>query len=396
MKKLLIATAALAMVAGTAQAQSSVTAYGRLDAGYKDYTTTTAAGVKTQTNALGYSAFTSSRFGVMGSEDLGGGLKAGFVVEGNIADAVGTTGSNNATAFNFGRQQYLTLSGNSFGTLLVGKTDSLVKQVFDSYDAGFSNNLTGAYDGFGTSATEITGSNVIGNRRDQVARLTLPKFGNFEATVGMLKSDVDTTSAAGVKTTVEDESGYELGAKYAAGNLSLQAAYRNTDSKSPEVAGTAGNCIAAGGTITQITAAADCASGLTRLSGAKTVAAADNTTESTAVGASYNFGPVVGFVQYFDQEVKANLAGTKVKEDAYTVGARVPFGKATLFASYTDGEKTSATNVKTDFEGMQVGVKYDLSKRTYGYVAYGESELQQVGSAKAKAENLAVGIAHHF
>jgi predicted porin len=382
MKKLLIASAALAMVVGTAQAQSSVTAYGRLDAGYKDYTTTTAAGVKTQTNALGYSAFTSSRFGVMGSEDLGGGLKAGFVVEGNIADAVGTTGSNNATAFNFGRQQYLTLSGNSFGTLLVGKTDSLVKQVFDSYDAGFSNNLTGAYDGFGTSATEITGSNVIGNRRDQVARLTLPKFGNFEATVGMLKSDVDTTSAAGVKTTVEDESGYELGAKYAAGNLSLQAAYRNTDSKSPAVAyaaPTTGN-----GTSTVSTL------------GTAAVAAVDSTTESTAVGASYNFGPVVGFVQYFDQEVKANLAGTKVKEDAYTVGARVPFGKATFFASYTDGEKTSATNVKTDFEGMQVGVKYDLSKRTYGYVAYGESELQQVGSAKAKAENLAVGIAHHF
>jgi len=359
-----------------------VTAYGRLDAGYKDYTTTTAAGVKTQTNALGYSAFTSSRFGVMGSEDLGGGLKAGFMVEGNIADAVGTTGSNNATAFNFGRQQYLTLSGNSFGTLLVGKTDSLVKQVFDSYDAGFSNNLTGAYDGFGTSATEITGSNVIGNRRDQVARLTLPKFGNFEATVGMLKSDVDTTSAAGVKTTVEDESGYELGAKYAAGNLSLQAAYRNTDSKSPAVAyaaPTTGN-----GTTTVSTL------------GTAAVAAVDSTTESTAVGASYNFGPVVGFVQYFDQEVKANLAGTKVKEDAYAVGVRVPFGKATLFASYTDGEKTSATNVKSDFEGMQVGVKYDLSKRTYGYVAYGESELQQVGSAKAKAENLAIGIAHHF
>jgi hypothetical protein len=30
----------------------------------------------------------------------------GFMVEGNIADAVGTTGSNNATAFNFGRQQF--------------------------------------------------------------------------------------------------------------------------------------------------------------------------------------------------------------------------------------------------------------------------------------------------
>ena len=40
MKKLLIATAALAMVAGTAQAQSTVTVYGIVDMGYgaKDYT----------------------------------------------------------------------------------------------------------------------------------------------------------------------------------------------------------------------------------------------------------------------------------------------------------------------------------------------------------------------
>jgi len=34
MKKLLIATAAFAMVAGTAQAQSTVTVYGILDMGY--------------------------------------------------------------------------------------------------------------------------------------------------------------------------------------------------------------------------------------------------------------------------------------------------------------------------------------------------------------------------
>ena len=382
MKKSLIALAALSTIAGSAVAQSSVTAYGRLDAGYKDYTTTTAAGVKTQTNALGYSAFTSSRFGVMGSEDLGGGLKAGFMVEGNIADAVGTTGSNNATAFNFGRQQYLTLSGNSFGTLLVGKTDSLVKQVFDSYDAGFSNNLTGAYDGFGTSATEITGSNVIGNRRDHVIRYTSPKFSGFDVSVGMLQADTDTTTAAGVTTSVEDNSGYELAVRYAAGKLSLAGAYREADTKTAAVTGVVGAYPTTATTPTVGVTAAN---------------AGDSTTKSTALGGSYDFGPVVAFGQYFDQEDKNNTANTKVKQDAYTIGARVPLGKATLFASYTDGEATSATNVKTDFEGFQVGVKYDLSKRTYGYAAYGESELQTAGVArKAKADNLAFGLVHNF
>jgi len=50
MKKLLIASAALAMVAGTAQAQSTVTVYGSIDTGYSSHESKTAAGVKT-TNA---------------------------------------------------------------------------------------------------------------------------------------------------------------------------------------------------------------------------------------------------------------------------------------------------------------------------------------------------------
>jgi predicted porin len=52
MKKLLIASAALAMVAGTAQAQSSVTVYGLIDTGYNNVENTTSAGVKTDTTQL--------------------------------------------------------------------------------------------------------------------------------------------------------------------------------------------------------------------------------------------------------------------------------------------------------------------------------------------------------
>jgi len=381
MKKSLIALAALSTIAGSVAAQSSVSVYGRLDAGYKSYETTTAAGVKTKTDGVGYSAFTNSRVGFTGTEDIGGGLKVGFVVEGNILDAVGSTGSNNTNNFNFGRQQYLTLSSNS-GTLLIGKTDSQVKNVFDGFDAGFANNLTGAYDGMGTSLTEITGSNIIGNRRDHVIRYTSPKFSGFDVSVGMLQADTDTTTAAGVTTSVEDNSGYELAVRYAAGKLSLAGAYREADTKTAAVTGVVGAYPTTATTPTVGVTAAN---------------AGDSTTKSTALGGSYDFGPVVAFGQYFDQEDKNNTANTKVKQDAYTIGARVPLGKATLFASYTDGEATSATNVKTDFEGFQVGVKYDLSKRTYGYAAYGESELQTAGVArKAKADNLAFGLVHNF
>jgi predicted porin len=376
-----------------------------LDAGYKAYETTTVAGVSTKSDQISNNAFTTSRLGVMGTEDLGGGLKAGFTIEGNFAIAPGTTSSDSATAFNFGRQQFLTLSSASAGTLLVGKTDAIVKQVFDSYDAGYSNNLVGAYDGFGTGSDFASATsnpaNIIGNQRDVVARYTSPKFSGFDVTVGLLKQSSDSKTAA---AATETGSGYELGSTYAAGKLALSAGYRSADTKTNGTTAitTAVNAVCATGSSNL--GATVCIDGnnnaTTPTTAAKVltggIAAVDSTTNSIALGASYNFGPVVGYAQYFDQDVKNNTAGTKVAEDAMAVGVRVPMGKSTLFASYTEGEQKSATNVKTDFSGMQLGVKYDLSKRTYGYVAYGEAEKQQVGKAKAKADNLAFGVAHSF
>ncbi len=90
MKKSLIALAALATV-GAAQAQSSVTVYGLFDMGYvnADYTNVNGAvgaannreikGLNASGAANGPSA--SSRIGFRGTEDLGGGLTAGFNYE---------------------------------------------------------------------------------------------------------------------------------------------------------------------------------------------------------------------------------------------------------------------------------------------------------------------------
>jgi predicted porin len=351
-----------------------------LDAGYSDRSTTTAAGVKTDTTAVGYSAFTSSRLGFQGTEDLGGGLKAGFVLEGAIAPAAGTTGANNTTAFDFGRHQFLTLSSANAGSLLLGKTDAIVKQVFDNFDAGFSNNLPGAYDGMANGA-DFTGAtataNVIGSRRDAVIRYTSPKFSNMDVSIGMIKSE----ATASDKDMATDDSGYEAGLRYAAGKFSFAAAYRSVDVKNPLVAAT-GAFDNDGNDGTSL--------------GVPSLAKADGSTDSTSVAASYNFGPAVAYVQYFDQDFKDKITvANNTKEDALAIGLRVPMGKSTLFASYTDGDRTVGT-AKTAFEGMQVGVKYDLSKRTSAYVAYGEAEKQATGSAKAKSDALALGVAHSF
>jgi predicted porin len=109
MKKSLLALAALSAIAGTAQAQSSVTLFGALDAGgyFANQVKPTAA---TGSAAWGVLANTivSSNWGIKGSEDLGGGLKANFYAESGInprngalsqaGGEVGTTGNGAATA----------------------------------------------------------------------------------------------------------------------------------------------------------------------------------------------------------------------------------------------------------------------------------------------------------
>ncbi|MFP5413339.1 MAG: porin, partial [Gammaproteobacteria bacterium] len=82
MKKSLLALAVLGAFAGAAAAQTNVTLYGIADAGI-GWTDTDKA------NADGIARVVSgtqstSRFGIRGSEDLGGGLKATFNIEAGV------------------------------------------------------------------------------------------------------------------------------------------------------------------------------------------------------------------------------------------------------------------------------------------------------------------------
>jgi predicted porin len=123
MKKSLIALGALSEFATAAQAQSSVTVYGILDAGYTSrdstalkYTSSTNSISQTKTDTSGVTGVGSestSRLGFRGTEDLGGGLKANFVFETQLNPAEATI-----TAWN-NRQAFVGLSGG-FGSLNVG------------------------------------------------------------------------------------------------------------------------------------------------------------------------------------------------------------------------------------------------------------------------------------
>lgn len=163
MKKTLIAMAALAAT-GVAFAQSSVTLYGVADASLAKSTGKSAA-----VSANGTMNNGSSRLGVRGTEDLGGGLKASFNFEQAVSLGNGATDANT-----FQRAAWMNLSGG-FGNLRLGRT---LNPTF-----------------FARAAWELTGtanySNVAsqfgylgGSRNNAQVAYTTPSMGGVTATLG--------------------------------------------------------------------------------------------------------------------------------------------------------------------------------------------------------------------
>jgi predicted porin len=125
MKKLLIAAVAntalgCSLAPISAMAQSSVTLYGLIDEGL-NYTSNTGG----HSNIQMESGFAQgSRWGLKGSEDLGGGTKAVFQLENGFDVNSGKLGQGGRM---FGRQAYVGLSSAQFGTLTMGRQyDSVV------------------------------------------------------------------------------------------------------------------------------------------------------------------------------------------------------------------------------------------------------------------------------
>ncbi|MDR5827712.1 porin [Caballeronia sp. LP006] len=117
----------LLLIGANARAQSSVTLYGLIDAGLM-YTNNVAKGGSQGSLWQATSGnINGSRWGLRGSEDLGGGLKAIFVLENGFNLQTGRLGQNGRE---FGRQAYVGLASSDYGALTLGRQyDSLVDFV---------------------------------------------------------------------------------------------------------------------------------------------------------------------------------------------------------------------------------------------------------------------------
>ncbi|TDP62758.1 porin [Roseateles toxinivorans] len=203
MKKSLLALAVLASFASAASAQSSVTLFGGLDLNLR-YAKSSGATLKT----MGTDGIYSSRWGVRGVEDLGGGLKAGFWLEAAINPDAGTT---NAARY-WHRRTSVSLMGD-FGEVRLGR---YLTNQFTAY---------ADFDPFGTNGVgdvnkmhQFMGSGVSsGTRADNIVGYFLP--GNLGGIYGSAEV------AAGEGAIGNKYVGVRLG--YAAGPLNVSGAFAN-------------------------------------------------------------------------------------------------------------------------------------------------------------------------
>ncbi|MEY2837929.1 MAG: hypothetical protein RJB60_228 [Pseudomonadota bacterium] len=358
MKKTLVAVAALLAATGSF-AQSSVTLYGVVDASLESV-----KGDKTLTR-VSSDNLASSRLGFKGVEDLGGGLKANFVLE----SAVGVdTGSADATRF-FGRAAWVGVS-SGFGDLRIGRQDSSIGAL-----AGNTAILGGqAYDDFKIAGT-FSGNAY--RRLDNAITYVAPTFvpgltAQVQYSTAGTGLPATTTPVAAATTGNEASTGagkaYGFSAQYAAGPFGAGLGYLSS----------------------------------------KQAANASLKDTAVLVFGSYDFG-AAKVVAYFEQDKTSKTA-----ETTKLYGAKVVVPVATNF-SISAGlskakniDKTTA-NDKDDATILAIKAVYDLSKRTAVYglftnvsnqdaarAAINSSTGLSAANAGNNARGLAFGVKHAF
>ncbi|GAB4396869.1 MAG: porin [Rhodoferax sp.] len=334
MKKSLIALAVLA-ASGAAMAQSSVTTYGILDVWFGSKKTDDGKTSLTQT-VLESGGVNGSRWGLKGTEDLGGGLKAIFDLQSGIGV---DNGASQQGGLLFGRGAWVGLSGG-FGSVKFGRIATPYIDVDGASDAMFNS---------GVSPATVNFKSMYGNytlRTNNTIAYYSPTFGGFSGAISYgLGEDKTTTQSASSYTS--------LNLTYAAGPVAVQFGYQKDDKNS-----------------------------------------AQDDTAVTRLGGSFDFGMAKAKLLYGKVTNMGYVKDAEATE--WQLGADVPVSKAlTLSASYA---KSTDNAVAGDAKrsGFGFAGAYTLSKRTFLYAAASWNKTEKTGMADAKTDIFALGMQHRF
>lgn len=343
MKKSLLALAVLGAYAGVASAQSSVTIFGVVDLSINQIKNGDAKTTSMQSNQLN-----SNRLGFRGVEDLGGGLGAGFWLEGAMTNQDG-----NAAGQTWTRRSTVSLYSQSAGEVRLGRdyTPTFWNLVFfDVYGAngiGNDTNLISLTNPVGTTAgTQVRANNSIG--------YFLPSnlggfYGQAQAALGQGN---------------DNNKYWGLRAGYAAGPFDFALAYGEND---------------------------------TSLS---------DKLKTFNFGGSWNFGAAKIFGVWNEMKFSS------LKEDYWGIGVSVPLGQGEFKAAYgsvDDKGNLGAININnSDATIWSLQYIYNLSKRTALYGGYAQID-NDPGSARTvlpgtiaqnllgnKSNGFNIGVRHSF
>ncbi|WP_020655796.1 porin [Massilia niastensis] len=346
MKKTIIAAAVLAAGTGAVQAQTNVSIYGIVDAGFVHESGGVAGSVNKITSGVG----SASRIGFRGTEDLGGGTSVYFTLEnGNRLD----TGEVDAAGTIFNRQAFVGIKGKA-GSLSLGRQytpwHQALAQVGDPFSTGYAGGSKNLFPDFGTNVR--TSNTVI---------YTTPVMSGFTA---------DVAYSAGEQAG-SSKSGRQMGASlgYVAGPLNVRLAYNHKNSDVAAAPGvppvTRGN-----GSNKLLAANYDF-----KVLKAYLAFSVDKGFGSAPLGNNNNpFGGVAP---------TASLDGNEI-----LLGAVVPAGPGNVVVTLM--RKDDKTFRNQDARSVGLGYLYSLSKRTSLYGVYGAIDNEN-GAGYTVANNTETG-----
>ena len=340
-KKLLAsaAGAAFAAIASNAHAQSSVTLYGIIDAGIS-YVNNAASGTSHSHNVkYDDGVAQGSRWGLKGTEDLGGGLKAIFTLESGFNSGNGTLSQGGAE---FGRQAYVGVAKNGVGSITLGRQYSFSTDYLGSAYSIGGETVAGNYAYHINDFDQLVSSRLNNSVKFSSASFYGVTFGGmyaFSNAAGAFAGSPNTT-VNGVTTTGSSRA-YSFGLNYKMGSFGIGAAY--TDIRFPGAATPAFSV---------------------NLANVNTGGTKDLRT--LGVGANYVFGPAKVFVLWTNTRFES-IANVSAKANVYEAGGKYAFTPAlTGGIGYTFTDLNGSVGGRWN-EGV-ASVDYALSRRTDVYV----------------------------
>ena len=335
MKKSLIALAVLTL-SGAAFAQSSVTLYGIADVSIGSVNNGTTTQTKVDSGLLN-----TSRFGFKGTEDLGGGLKANFLLEqGFNVDNGSSLGDSQdgQTQLNqmFSRNAYVGLSGG-FGDVRLGKVWSAFDEMKGASNAAWDSSLS-------PNSGVFYGGAIGGytyNPRNSVIYFT-PDVSGFSGAVSYSLGENKTATVNAGKVAA-------LNLKYTGGPLHVGLGYQTEQ-----------------------------------------VDGSVSAKKFTMVNGTYDFGVVM-----LQASIGRQSQDDKVTRD-WTLGATVPVSGALAISGGFAGSTDNVAAGDMKRKGFSLAAQYALSKRTSLYAGYHATRTSYTALPRLDTSLYAMGVSHQF